>query len=135
MVGDRAVISGSEILHPEDVHQILGQLIGSGAHLDGTLVPGGIIVEQLGIMVSHHGHAGTGRANNGLGGFKKADKVLGGHPGFTPVSCIKSRLPTAGLLRRARKLHSQVPENPYHGLGHFRINSIHQTLDEQGYGL
>src|SRR6185312_2017326 len=99
----RAIETSADIVHLRHFQKKFRKFPNARFHAMNFREQGGIVRENLRIMMRNHRRAGAGRNHNIVGVAKDLEKVPRDSARFLPITAIKRRLATAGL--GLRKIH------------------------------
>jgi hypothetical protein len=98
VIGDLALEGRPDVLRPQHLDDVLGELEEPRGQLLGPGAPGGIALEELRIAMLHGGDAGAGDAHDLPVAFEDLDQVSGGLSRLLSIARIDGGLAAAGLL-------------------------------------
>ena len=133
MVGDAVREVCSHVGDAQDVHQELGQLVGSGRDLL-DLPPQRLVPRcgsQAGVLVPHGRRTGTGWHHDRLAAGEGPDVSPHQRQGRARIAAVDVHLPAAGLPGRHSHRHAEPVQQPDHGAAHLGPPRVDQAGDEQ----
>ena len=133
MVGDPVRVVRADVLHPEHVHQQLGEFVGAGGHRFGAagqrLVP--VPPGHHGVLVPDRPGARAGRDHDRLAALEDLDVVADQGQRVPEVASVHVHLAAAGLRGRELDLMAKPFQQPDGGPARVGEQGVGQAGHEQ----
>ena len=132
VVGYLALEGSADIGYTKFIHDILAQLKNPAGKAVRTIAPGGLIFEELGIMVFNHADTRACGTHYAFVIAENLYEVFGCTLRLVAVSGIEQGLPAAGLFRMIYGLFTKTQKQLVCRYADLRQHDVHDTRDEQG---